>query len=169
MLKAARDRKKAATGKCGGRRSAGRRGAGQGAACRRHVAAQDIRRACGPRPWRQPVVFPLTSAAPRGGAASVSAWSGARTFASPANIVRRAEVVPLLTQLIEEQRSNPRAASAARGTSCDTPSFSRVASPAHDPCRSMPPRCFLEHPTAPRRSRSGCIPSQVRPRGRQRP
>src|SRR6516162_608945 len=61
------------------------------------------------------------------------------------------------TQLIEEQRSNPRAASAARGTSCDTPSFSRVASPAHDPCRSMPPRCFLEHPTAPRRSRSGYI------------
>ena len=73
------------------------------------------------------------------------------------------------TQLIEGQRSNPRAASAARETSCDTPSFSRVASPTHDPCRSMPPRRFLEHPTAPRRSRSGYIPSQVRPRGRQRP
>ena len=59
-------------------------------------------------------------------------------------------------------------ASAAPGTTCGTPSSSHAAPMAHAGYMSTPLRCSLARPTAARRSRSGCMPSRDRWRGRPR-
>jgi len=57
-------------------------------------------------------------------------------------------------------------ASAARGTTYDTSSSSRAAPAAHAACTSTPRRFCLARPSATRRSRSDCMTSRARPRGR---
>ena len=103
---------------------------------------------------------------------SHSVIDGVSAMAQEKNLRRRwiflfrcaAVVAPVPHLLLRHALTARRAASAVRETRCGTPSSSRAAPVTRAACRLMPPRCYPAQPTAARRNRSNCRPSQDRRR-----